>query len=74
MILPTGGAVQRQRDMMGDNAEEALMPSYMEARGASKQSPTRCAICHLADRRPLKFLEDGSNQNMLLRMVAEARY
>ena len=70
------GAVQRQRDMMGDNAEEALMPSYMEGarRGASKQIANALRNMSSGGSETVKkFLEDGSNQNMLLRMVAEGR-
>ena len=63
--------------MMGDNAEEALMPSYMEGarRGASKQIANALRNMSSGGSETVKkFLEDGSNQNMLLRMVAEGRY
>lgn len=69
-------AVQRQRDMMGDNAEEGLMPSYMEGarRAASKQIANALRNMSSGGSEVVKkFLQDGSNQNMLLRMVAEGR-
>jgi hypothetical protein len=69
-------AVQRQREMMSGNLEDELMPSYMEGaqRAAAKQIAN--ALRNMSENgsaQVKKFLEDGSNQNMLLRMVSEGK-
>lgn len=69
-------AVQRQREMMSGNLEDELMPSYMEGaqRAAAKQIAN--ALRNMSENgsaQVKKFLEDGSNQNMLLKMVSEGK-
>jgi hypothetical protein len=68
--------LRNQREMLSGNGESDLMPSYMEGAraGASKQISN--ALRNMSENGSAavkKFLEDGSNQNMLLRMVAEGR-
>jgi hypothetical protein len=72
----TEAVLAKQREMLSGNAEGDLLPTYMEGarRGASKQISN--ALRNMSENGSAavkKFLEDGSNQNMLLRMVAEGR-
>jgi len=63
-----------KREMLTGNGESDLLPTYMEGarRAASKQISN--ALRNMSENgsaQVKKFLEDGSNQNMLLRMVSE---
>ena len=68
--------LSNKREMLSGNAEEDLLPSYMEGARSAASKQISNALRNMSENGSAavkKFLEDGSNQNQLLRMVAEGR-